>query len=207
MRQTRAAAVAAALTLAATPALAQGLSFSGGVGITSNYMARGVTQSANRPALSFWLEGETAGFYAGLWASSVRLAPDSVELDLYAGYRFSVGAASFDIGYTRYFYDSTGNCCGEVYGLVEVQTDPVRVFGGVYFDPRLRSTNDIHLGLGYGFLDRFEASAQIGRAVGGVNYGVLGLDYQLNDSVGFEAGYHITNAQRNQFVVSTRITF
>lgn len=207
MRHTRAAALAGVLSLLTAPALAQGLSFSGSVGITSNYMSRGVTQSDNRPALQFGFEGEASGFYAGIWGSTVRLAPDDIEVDLYAGYRFSVGAASFDVGYARYFYDSTGNCCGEVYGLFEVAADPVTVFGGVYYDPRLRSTNDVHLGVRYGFMDRFEASAQVGRAAGGVNYGVVGLGYQLNDSVGFDAGYHITNAQRNQFVVSTRIGF
>lgn len=207
MRMTRLAALLGAVLLSSTPALGQGWRWSGNVGITSNYMSRGVTQSGDRPALSFGLEAERSGFYAGLWGSSVRLAPDNLELDLYAGYRFSVGTASFDIGYARYLYDSSGDCCGEVYGLFEVAAAPVTVFGGLYWDPSARSANDLHLGLRYGFLDRFEASAQVGRAAGGINYGVLGLAWQFNESVSFDAGFHVTDAQPNRLVVSTQIGF
>jgi uncharacterized protein (TIGR02001 family) len=203
-----AAALAASLTLCAAPALAQGLSFSGGMTVTSNYMSRGITQSMNRPALQFWGEVENSGFYAGVWASSVRLAPDQVEVDLYAGYRFSVGAASFDIGYARYLYDRTGDCCGELYGTFEFEVDRTTIFGGVHLDGRRgMGVNDTNLGFRYEFYDSLTASAMVGRATGGVNYGVLGLGYAVNPNVAFEAGYHFTNAQRNQFVVSSNINF
>jgi uncharacterized protein (TIGR02001 family) len=203
-----AAALAASLSLCAAPALAQGLSFSGGMTVTSNYMSRGVTQSMDRPALQFWGEVENMGFYAGVWASSVRLGTDRAEIDLYAGYRFSVGAASFDVGYVRYLYDRSGDCCGEVYGTFEFEADSTTFFGGLYLEGRRGlGVNDAHLGFRYGFYDNFNASAMVGRATGGVNYGVLGLGYTVNDNVGFEAGYHFTNAQRNQFVVSSNISF
>lgn len=206
MRPIRAAAFAAALSMP-VPALAQGLTWSGEVGITSNYMSRGVTQSANRPALSFGLEAEAMGFYAGLWASSVRLAPDRLEVDLYAGYRFSIGVASFDLGYVRYIYDSTGNCCGEVYARFDVDASPTTVFGGIAYDPSLREVTDGHLGVSYGFLERFSAQATVGRTPVSGTYGILGLGFDLNDSVSFDASYHISPVQTNQFVVSTRIGF
>lgn len=201
----RAALAAAAVALAA-PAFAQPLSFSGGLAITSNYMSRGITQSADRPALQFWGEVETHGLYAGLWASTVRLAPDRLELDLSAGYRFSVGAAAFDIGYTRFLYDNTGDCCGELHARFEIDAQPGAWFGSVAYDPSARQITDTHLGVRYDFADRFNASATVGRAPG-VSYGILGLGYQLNDSVGFEAAAHLTTAQRNRIVLTTTIGF
>lgn len=207
MTRLRVAALAAAVSAIAVPAVAQNLSFSGGLTITSNYMSRGLTQSNDRPALQFWGEVEASGFYAGIWASTVRLAPDRAEFDIYAGYRFSVGAASFDLGYTRYVYDSTGNCCGELHASFEVEAGAGTWFGSLAYDPSARQTTDTHLGVSFGFYDRFTASATVGRAAGAVNYGVLGLGYTLNDSVSFDAGVHLTNAQSNRLVLSTTIGF
>lgn len=208
MTKIRAAALAVTLSLCAVPALAQGLSFSGGMTVTSNYMSRGVSQSADRPALQFWGEVENMGFYGGIWASTVRLAPDQAEVDIYAGYRFTADALTVDLGYVRYLYDRTGNCCGELYATFEAEVDQTTFFGGVSLDGLRRArVSDLHLGIRYGFYEGLNASASVGRASGGVNYGVLGLGYTVNDNVGFEAGYHITNAQRNQFVVSSNINF
>jgi len=208
MTTLRAAALAATLSLCAAPVLAQNLSFSGGMTVTSNYMSRGLTNSDNRPALQFYGEVETMGFYAGAWGSTVRLAPDQIEVDLYAGYRFSVGGASFDVGYVRYVYDRTGDAGGEFYGLFEVEVDSTTFFGGLYMtDVGGLSLTDTHVGVRYAFDQNFYASGMVGRAPGVANYGVLGVGYQVNPNVGFEAGYHITNAQRNQLVVSTNITF
>lgn len=211
----RIAALAAGLAMATSaPALAQGLSFSGGVTITSDYMSRGVTNSRNRPALQFYGEVEASGFYAGLWGSTVDFGlddPDDLEIDLYAGYRFSVGAASFDIGYARYFYDSSGNCCGELYGLASYETGPLNLFAGVYVDPSDSfRVNDVHAGFTYSFAERWSAGLKAGRAGRpSWTYGIASVGYQLNDNVSFEAAYHMTRAagERNRFVVSASVSF
>lgn len=206
--RTLAATSALALVAGTLSAQAQGLSFSGGVTLTSNYMSRGVTQSNNRPALQFYAEGEAAGLYLGVFGSTVRLAPDEFEFDLYGGYRFSVGAASFDLGYARYLYDSTGNCCGEFYALAEMDLAPGTLFGGIYVDgARGHTLNDVHLGVSYDFGQGFSSSLTAGRGPGGARYGILGVGYAVNDNLSVEAGYHITNQQRNQLVVSAGFNF
>jgi uncharacterized protein (TIGR02001 family) len=207
MLRTTAIAAAVALVAGSLSAQAQELSFSYGGTITSNYMSRGVTQSNNRPALQFYSEIETSGFYAGAWASTVRLAPDSVEVDLYAGYRFSVGAASFDLGYARYFYNRTGNCCGEVYASFEVESGSSTFSGGLAYDPGARVLADVNLGVSYDFGNQVSASAMAGRTPGGGRYGVVGVGYEISDNFGVEAAYHLTNAQRNQLVVSLNFNF
>ena len=59
-------------------------------------------------------------FYAGVWAStvdgeSVDIDPDDrFEFDLSAGIRPTFGDLWLDLNYTRYIYDNSGDCCGDI---------------------------------------------------------------------------------------------
>lgn len=99
----------------ASPALAQDVTYSAGVAVTSNYVSNGVTQTQDGPAVQPYLEVALGGFYAGTWMSNVDFGTgDSVEIDLYLGYRTKLADLVFlDLGYARYFYDDSGDCCGE----------------------------------------------------------------------------------------------
>jgi len=84
-------------------------SVSANVSFTSDYMWRGMTQS-DAPAIQGGFDFESeSGFYAGVWGSNVNFNNGAgSELDLYAGYGFSVGEVGVDIGYISYEYiDST----------------------------------------------------------------------------------------------------
>lgn len=74
------------------------------IGVTSNYIWRGLTQTGNSTALSggFDWSGET-GLYAGTWLSE---AWDDYELDLYGGYAGEVGDFGYDVGLIYYTYSS-----------------------------------------------------------------------------------------------------
>ena len=82
----------AALGLAAAPALAAE-GWGGSVGVVSDYVYRGLTQSDNRPALQGDLHYYSAGgWFAGGWVSSVKRSPlvsTSAELDAYLGHAWS----------------------------------------------------------------------------------------------------------------------
>jgi uncharacterized protein (TIGR02001 family) len=72
------------------------------IGVTSNYVWRGITQNDNSTALSGGLDWENAsGFYAGTWISE---AATDYELDLYGGYGGSIGDFGYGIGLTYYTY-------------------------------------------------------------------------------------------------------
>ena len=74
------------------------------IGVTSNYMWRGMTQSGNSTAFSGGLDWENeSGFYAGTWVSE---AWTDYELDLYGGYGGSIGDFGYGIGLTYYTYPS-----------------------------------------------------------------------------------------------------
>jgi uncharacterized protein (TIGR02001 family) len=72
------------------------------IGVTSNYVWRGMTQSANSTAFSGGLDWENgSGFYAGTWISE---AWTDYEMDLYGGYGGSVGDFGYGVGLTYYTY-------------------------------------------------------------------------------------------------------
>lgn len=81
----------------------------GNIGVTSNYLWRGVTQSDDGPAVQGGLDyAHDSGLYVGTWASNVDFGDTSdnneIELDLYGGYGGELGAFGYDVGLTYYTY-------------------------------------------------------------------------------------------------------
>lgn len=83
---------------------AQAGSVSGNVGVTNNYIWRGVTQSNDLSAVSGGIDYDHGnGLYAGTWISNLSGA--QYEQDLYLGYGFAVGGGvDLDVGYIMYTY-------------------------------------------------------------------------------------------------------
>ncbi len=81
---------------------------SANVGVTNNYLWRGVTQTQNAAAISGGVDYERAGFAIGAWTSNASWAENmSYELDLYASYSGDLSdKLSYSLGYIYYDYDS-----------------------------------------------------------------------------------------------------
>jgi uncharacterized protein (TIGR02001 family) len=89
-------------------------SFSANIGVASNYVWRGVTQTDDKPSVSGGLDyAHSSGFSAGTWVSNVDFGTDAnYELDLYAGYDFDLGNEDVSLGLNTIFYaypDEDGN--------------------------------------------------------------------------------------------------
>lgn len=150
MRKTLiAASVAAALATplashaqsAAAPASPH--TFTGNVGVFSQYIFRGLTQTNRKPALQGGFDySHASGFYLGLWGSNVSWFEEtnvnniatpiklsqpggaggnfsangsnsnSLEIDVYGGYKWSIGDFGFDVGLLQYWYPGTYNNLG-----------------------------------------------------------------------------------------------
>ncbi|WEN40921.1 hypothetical protein CKCBHOJB_00454 [Thauera sp. GDN1] len=86
--------------------------FSANVGLVSDYAYRGWSQTDERPALQGGFDyAHESGLYAGVWGSNVSWLSDgnsevsnSLELDLYGGYKGTVGAIGYDVGLLQYYY-------------------------------------------------------------------------------------------------------
>lgn len=95
----------------AAPAAAQS-SLAYNVGVVTDYRYRGISQSRSKPAVQGGLDyTDKSGFYVGAWASTIKWIKDSAvgasgsfELDIYGGYKASVGAIGYDVGVLRYEY-------------------------------------------------------------------------------------------------------
>lgn len=94
----------------APPAPEEPFSISGAVSALTDYVSRGISQTAGDPAAQGWIEAAYRGegwrpkFYAGIWASTINLPESDVEADLYVGARGNVGELRYDLGVVRYLY-------------------------------------------------------------------------------------------------------
>ncbi len=108
-----ATALAALATIAAAGAAHAGDGpFTANVGLVSDYAYRGWSQTDERPALQGGFDyAHDSGLYAGVWGSNVswlsHASPNvsnSLELDLYGGYKGTAGAIGYDVGLLQYYY-------------------------------------------------------------------------------------------------------
>lgn len=75
------------------------------VGVFSDYVFRGVSQTDENPAIQGGADLTSGAFYAGVWASNVDFNDSTdVEIDGYAGFKPSVGPVALDLGVIYYGY-------------------------------------------------------------------------------------------------------
>ncbi len=200
--------IAAGLAVPTTVA-AQDLSW--GATITTDYMSSGLTNSDNKPALQGYVELESDGFYGGIWGSTVRF-PDSrdrIEVDLYLGYRNTVGALSYDVGYARYFYNRSGDCCGEFLLSLDAEMGQGITLGSQFkYDPDDKKLN-ARFGGAVPLNDQIELSGGFGRLESSHNYWDLGATYGLTDNIGVDLRYHDSNfaGEKSRAVLSVSFDY
>jgi len=101
-----------------------GVSLSGDIGVVSQYVFRGVTQTSGKPALQGDLNLGYEGFTVSTWFSNAYPSPapqyagrDTVEFDFGLDYSGSYDDIGYSVGavWYTYLYDSSSNYA-EVYG-------------------------------------------------------------------------------------------
>lgn len=114
------------------------------VGLTSQYVYRGITQTGSKPAIQGGADfTHSSGFYLGTWGSNISWFTDnpandstsatrnsvSMEWDLYGGYKNSIGDIGYDVGVLQYYYPGT-------YGTLPtgvVKPDTTEVYGALSY--------------------------------------------------------------------------
>jgi len=111
--------ILAALAVPSVAMAADASPFTANVGLVSDYLYRGISQTGAKPAIQGGFDyAHASGFYAGVWGSSISWLTDSVavtgatssqvELDTYFGFKNSfAGDFSYDVGYLRYNYPAS----------------------------------------------------------------------------------------------------
>jgi uncharacterized protein (TIGR02001 family) len=136
-------AVLGALMLPLLPAMAEEVkeaasefSVSGNVGLFSDYIFRGYTQTNHQAALQGGFDLEhTSGFYAGVWASNVKwttqsdiMTDNSLEIDVYGGYATEFNGVGVDVGLLQYYYP------GDYAAGTKVDSEATELYVGVSKD-------------------------------------------------------------------------
>ena len=194
------------------------------VALTSDYIWRGISQSASDPALQGGLDyTHSTGLYAGTWGSNVDFwepedggtDPDNgdIEIDVYAGYSsdfpfWLFGDIGYDVGVLRYIYPGTSTDADftEVYAgitlfdMVNIKysfSDDFANSGedGQYLEGDIGFETDG----GYGY------SVHVGRSFGD-SFNPAGADY-IDASVGvskeyFNLGFDLSYYYTNRFGVN-----
>ena len=129
----------AVMAQAAAPAAAPASphTFTGNVGLTTEYLYRGIAQTRGKPALQGGFDySHASGLYAGVWGSNISWIGDaipgasaSLEIDVYGGYKGTiVGDWGYDIGVLTYNYPGTGKT---VPALQQLKQDTTEIYGAV----------------------------------------------------------------------------
>jgi len=126
------------------------LSWSVNIGGTSDYVFRGISQNLEDPAIQGGADLSYGLFYLGIWGSNVDFVPGSggpfsgdasVEVDIYAGIKPTLGMFTFDLGVIYYWYPGAEDALNaeldyvEIKGGVGVTLDKLALGFTVYYSP------------------------------------------------------------------------
>jgi uncharacterized protein (TIGR02001 family) len=168
------------------------------IGVTSNYLWRGVSQSSGDVSVSGGIDySNESGLYIGTWIGSIDFGSGGgTENDYYVGYGGESGDFGYDVGYIYYNYPATGfedSDFGELYfngsygdfgfGIaytINSEVDDDAAFG----------TGDIYMNVSYGFElpEEFSLTLTYGyynfdtpASAGSVDYGHFQADISKGD--------------------------
>ncbi len=208
-----AGASALILAGAAAPALAEDapkLAVAWNVGVQSDYVFRGVSQTDSGASVFGGVDLTYDKLYAGAWTSNVDFKPfgdpkTTEEVDLYAGVRPVVGTVNLDLGVQYYGYANEPSGAKPHY--TEVYAKATKAFGpatwgaSVYYSPEFgykSGTAWYYEGnLAYTLTKKWSASGAVGRQViekaGDYTTWNAGATYAITDHVGIDLRYYDTD--------------
>jgi uncharacterized protein (TIGR02001 family) len=230
MKTLKLALLAAAATISmGGAAFAQddtGPSVSFNVGAASDYVFRGVSQTDENPQIFGGVDVTMGQLYAGVWASNVDFNDTTdAEIDVYAGFKPTLGAVSLDLAAIYYGYIDAPS--GSDYGYAELKAAgsvPVgkgSLGAAVYYSPDFFGSIDdaiyYEVNGSVGLMDKVSASAALGRqeveGFGDYTTWNIGVGYAFNDHIGIDLRYHDTDKHEfgklydSRAVVSLKATF
>ncbi|AWM77903.1 TorF family putative porin [Phenylobacterium parvum] len=203
---------------AATAALALGTAaqaqdkpeFSFNVGVASDYVFRGFSQTDSKPQVYGGADVGIGIFYAGTWLSNVDFGDSTdMEYDLYAGFKPTLGPVSLDVGIVRYGYTNQSDGAdldfweGKVAGSVPAGKGTIGA--AVYYTPenfnQTGKATYVELNGSMPVTDKLSVSGAVGHQSleGPLDYETwnLGVGYAINDVFGVDLRYWDTNVEKS----------
>lgn len=155
------------LVLMSITTLEAQVELNGNVSITNDYTFRGISQTLQEPAVQGGLDlAGPAGFYAGVWGSSVNFGEDlesgaraQMELDVYGGIATSFAGFDLNLGGLLYAYPGAASARG--YDFYEVYGRVARTFGPLVMGMDGAWSPDFFAGSGTGLFGGLDLSIGI----------------------------------------------
>lgn len=207
MRTALACAAAVAVLLTAGAASAQEApEVAWNLGVTSDYVFRGYSQTSEDPAIFGGVDVTAGSFYAGAWASNVDFGDDTdAEFDIYGGHRTEVSGFAVDVGVVGYLYVSQP--AGADYDYAELKAAASRAFGpvtlgaAVYWSPDFFGADEeatyVEANAAFSPAAKWTVSGAVGHQALDVNADYAtwnaGVAYAFSDNVAIDVRYHDTD--------------
>lgn len=215
--------------LPAAPAEESSVNINLNVGVQSDYVFRGVSQTEEDAGVFGGVDLTYDTFYAGVAAYNVSYPGDpdtNAEIDLYGGVRPVVGDWTFDLGAIAYIY--TNQPGGADYSYAEAKVGASRSFDaltvsalGFYSPDFFGAAEDEsfygEINAAYRFNDRFTGSAALGRQWVSSTFDYttwnVGGTFALTDTFGLDVRYYDTDEHEfgdiydGRVVASLKATF
>lgn len=200
------AAVAAALLAASSASAQDGPQIAWNVGVFSDYVFRGYSQTDEDIAVQGGVDLTMGSFYAGAWASNVDFGDDTTaEVDLYGGFRTETGGFAVDLGVVTYLYVEAPD--GTDYDYVEFKAaasravGPVTAGAAVYYSPDFFGLDEeatyVEGNLAFTPAEKWTVSAAVGYQALDVNDDYTtwnaGVAYAVTDNLAIDVRYHDTD--------------
>jgi uncharacterized protein (TIGR02001 family) len=180
---------------AADAAPAPDLTVAYNVGLYSQYIFRGMTQTNHKPALQGGVDlTHSSGLYLGMWGSNISWLTDgtgtdetkyyksggSLELDIYGGYRYSfANGLGIDIGALQYYYPGSRDKSFP-------KANTTEVYGSLSYGWVQAKLSEVvsEAAWGFGQIPGYKTTSK----AGGTYYAELNATIPLSDLIGAKDG-------------------
>ena len=180
----------------------------GSIGYSSDYMWRGVSQSAGASSFNAGIEVDSNGFFVGAWVGEVDFGDEATqERDLYLGYNLDVmDNLDVQLGLIQYRYDK-GDYDTVEEGFVKVgynsltlsyflDTDTENDYAHISYDLWFVNGVDASIGYGYHGEDDDFSTLTISKDINNFTLSALimldeAFENQTTDSVSFGLSYNL----------------
>lgn len=195
MKKVCVAAVAALGLLTAGAASAEG-AVSYNIGVTNDYVWRGVSQTDEKVAFQGGVDYTNGIFYAGAWASNVDFGTDAdMEIDVYAGVKPTLGTFNFDIGVLAYTYPQEDDLNFEEVKLgVSHALGKGTIGAAAYFNTDDNFEDYFEVNAAYPLTEKFSVSGAYGD-YGTYNTWNIGGAYAVTSNFAVDLRYHDTDVK------------
>lgn len=212
-------AASASVALAGSALAADGPTVTFNIGANTDYVFRGISQTDEAGSVFGGADVAAGIAYGGVWLSNVDFNNGTtMEYDIYAGFKPTVGPVAMDIGVIYYGYGNKPSGPDEAYWEAKVAGSvPVgkaTVGAAFYYSPefpfKTGEATYVELNAAAPINDKWSVSGAIGHqsVVGPADYNTwnLGVGYALNSKVGFDLRYWDTDEHGFGKIYESRVT-